>query len=448
MIPLSVSDVVSAAKGRLIGEASLLDASITDVVIDSRLALPGTLFVPIMGERLDGHQFIDAARKKGALLTLSDRPLDEGPYILVSDTLAALQDIARFYRSLFPIPVVGVTGSVGKTSIKEMVAAVLGERFCVHKTQGNFNNQTGLPLTVFTMDHSHEVSVVEMGTNHFGEIDRLARIVRPSVCLLSNIGVAHIEFFGSREGIFKGKTEMLDHMSPSGAIIVNGDDDLLATIPGATRYGFSDSCHIRAVELSEEGLSGTSFTVISGYESLRMKVPSPGKHMVLNALAAVAVGQSLGMSLAELQKGVESFVSPAGRMDIRRTARFTVLDDAYNANPSSAMAAIDVLETVPGRRVCILGDMLELGKDSEEFHEVVGMYAAMHGIDLILCVGPNSEKTFLGALELAPHKVRYFETQQSLLSMLPGLLEQGDTVLVKASRGMHLEDTVKWILSL
>lgn len=448
MIPVLLSDAVSACGGRFVGDPALLAESICDVCIDSRAVTPGALYVPIAGERFDGHTFIPSAREKGAVCVLTAKALEEPPYILVDDTLLGLQKLAAWYRSLFDIPVVGITGSAGKTSIKEMVAAVLSIRFSVLKTKGNLNNQTGVPLTVFRLDRTHEAAVIEMGTNHFGEIRALSAVVQPTICLFSNIGVAHIEFFGSREGILKGKAEMIEHMRPGGSVIVNGDDDMLIRLPDTVRYGLGESNDVRGIDLQDLGLDGTAFTALCGGASLRMTVPAPGKHMVHNALAAIAVGRALGMALPELRDGVESFVAPAGRMDIKKTPRFTVLDDTYNANPPSVMAAIDVLESVGGRRVCVLGDMLELGRQSDEFHEVVGMYAAIHGIDLIVCVGPNSEQTFLGVHALAPHRARYFETQETLLSILPLLLRDGDTVLVKASRGMHLERTVELLMGL
>ena len=448
MKPVQFREILSACGGTYYGDAALLDTVPTDIVIDSRVATPGSLYIPIVGERFDGHEFIDNAREKGSVLVLSAKPLESEPYILVEDTLRALHAIASWYRDLFPIPVVGLTGSVGKTSTKEMIASVLSARYNVMKTIGNKNNETGVPLTLFTLDESHEVAVVEMGTNHFGEIGRLAAMAKPQICVFTNIGVAHIENFGSREGILKGKTEMLAHMQAGGTVIVNGDDDMLATIPGAFRFGFSEACDLRAVDVLDQGLDGVSFTACYKGKEARAHVPSPGLHSVSNALAAIAVGLTLHMGLEELAEGVGAFAAPPGRMNIKQTPRFRILDDTYNANTVSMMAAVDVLEKVQGRKVCILGDMLELGRESAEHHEVLGMYAAMHGIDLIICVGPESESMFLGAIDIAPRRARYFETQKNLLSILPDLVRDGDTILVKASRGMHLEETVQFLMNL
>lgn len=445
MLSYTLNEICAACGGTFYGDPALLDTAVSDIVIDSRRAGPGTLYVPVIGERFDGHRFIDSARENGAICTVSQHPLDDEPYILVQDALDALQDIALGYRRKFSIPVIGVTGSVGKTSTKEMLSAVLGTHFRVVKTVGSENNQTGVPLTVFRFDQGDEIAIVEMGTNHFGEIERLSRVAEPTVCLFTNIGVAHIEFFHSREGILKGKMEMLSHMRSGGKIVVNGDDDMLVQIPDALRVGFCEGCALRATELMDFGLDGMAFTVEYGGRSVRMRVPSPGKHSVQNALAAIGVGLSLGLSLEQLAVGVEAYVPPKGRMSMIKTARYTLLDDSYNANPNSVMAAIDVLERVQGRRVCILGDMLELGEQAGEYHEVVGMYAAMHGIDAILCVGPNSEQMFMGALELAPQRARYFETVETLIDILPELLCDGDTILVKASHGMRLDRIVQML---
>lgn len=446
MEPMTLREIVEASLGRYAGDEALLDTLVPDVVIDSRLAKDGALYVPIQGERFDGHDFIDAARETGAACVLTERPLRAPPYVLVPSALDALQRIAAYYRHQFSIPIIALTGSVGKTSTKEMIASVLSRQFSVLKTQGTMNNQTGVPLTLFQLNHNHDVAVIEMGTNHFGEIAALAKMTSPTICLLINIGVAHIEFFGSRPGILKAKTEMLPYLRTGGKTIVNNDDDMLATLPNVMRYGTGEDCDLRAAGIAEYGLDGMSFTALYGAESVPVHVPSPGQHAVSNALAAMAVGLTLGMSLSALAEGLAAYVPPAGRMNITRTKRFTVLDDSYNANPISVMAAIDVLEKAEGRRVCILGDMFELGEQTDDYHEVAGMYAAMHGMDLILCVGPLSEQLFLGAHAIAPLRARYFETQESLLSILPGLLEDGDTILVKASRGMRLEETVKSLL--
>lgn len=438
-------EILEACHGEYHGDPAILDLPAADIVIDSRNATPGSLYVPIIGENHDGHAFLDAARQNGAVLVLSDRPLASGPYILVSDTRNALQAIASCYRDKFTIPFIGLTGSAGKTSTKEMIASVLSSRYSVCKTPVNWNNETGVPLTLFLLEEHHEVAVIEMGTNHFGEIDRLSAMVKPDICLLINIGLAHIESFGSREGILRGKTEMLSHMQPNGHVVVNGDDDLLRTIPGALRYGLDEQNDVRATEIDPHGLLGTSFCVSYQGNSCKTNVPTPGIHSVSNALAAVSVGLLLGMELSELAASVSEVSTLAGRMHQVSTPNYTIIDDSYNANPTSMQAAIDVIAALPGRRVCILGDMRELGPASPRLHEEVGRYAAQSGVEQILCVGADSESMFRAAQEVAPDIARFFSSQESLLAVLPSFLHKGDTILVKASRGMHLEKTVQFL---
>jgi len=254
------SEIVSACGGAYVGDPALLNQAVKSIVINSDLAQPGSLFIPIIGEKHDGHKFIPAARERGASLVLTDRALEREPYILVPDTLAAMHAIAKRYREKFTIPVIGLTGSAGKTSTKDMVAAALSAKFNVIKTQGNLNNETGAALTIFTLEETHEVAVVELGTNHFGEIGRIAAFVQPDFGLFTNIGLAHIENFGSREGIFQGKTEMLPYLRAGGRVIANGDDDLLCTIPDALFYGLGESCAVRGTEIEDLLLGGMNFT--------------------------------------------------------------------------------------------------------------------------------------------------------------------------------------------
>ncbi|MCE5189711.1 MAG: UDP-N-acetylmuramoyl-tripeptide--D-alanyl-D-alanine ligase [Eubacteriales bacterium] len=441
-------EILSACGGEYVGDPALLFKAATGIVIDSRNAVPGSLYVPIIGENHDGHAFIPAARANGASLVLSDRELQDPPYILVANTLFALQAIAARYRSLFSIPVVGLTGSAGKTSTKDMVAAALGAHFSVLKTQGNLNNETGAPLTLFSLEESHEVAVVEMGTNHFGEIDRIAAMVRPDICLFTNIGYAHIENFGTREGIFRGKTEMLKYMRPGGHIVANGDDDFLVQLPDAMLYGLGAHCNVLGTEIEDLLLDGMNFSVTYFNQQKRMHVPALGLHSVYNALAAVSVGLLLGMRLDEIASGIETYLPLPGRMNVVKLSRYTVIDDTYNANPTSVQASVDVLAKCSGRRVCILGDMRELGRESARLHEEIGVYTANSGADLLLFVGTESIRMCEGASKSARNRAHYFETQEALIAELPNWIQPGDTILVKASRGMHLENTVKALLAL
>lgn len=446
MKPLLFSEIVAATGGAYYGNPALLSQTVSDVVIDSKKAVAGALFVPIIGEKHDAHQFIPNARENGASLVVTDRMLEREPYLLVPNTLAALHDIAKCYREKFTIPVIGLTGSVGKTSTKDMVAAALSARYNVMKTQGNLNNETGAALTIFSLEEEHQVAVVEMGTNHFGEIGRIASFVQPTHCLFTNIGLAHIENFGSREGIFRGKTEMLPYMQAGGRVIANGGDDMLCTIPDAMLYGLGNACSVRGSEIEDLVLRGMNFTANYEHERFRMHVPALGVHSVYNALAAVSVGLLLGMQLSEIASGLESYRPLPGRMNVHECARYTVIDDTYNANPTSMQSSLDVLKQCKGRRVAILGDMFELGEAAPKMHEDIGRYAASLGIEQIYCVGNQSKRMYSAAYGVSPASTHYFETQEELIRELPALVLQGDVILVKASRGMKLEQTIAQLL--
>ena len=373
-------------------------------------------------------------------MSISDTEVP-APHIRVNDTVLAYQNAAKLHRERFDIPVVCITGSVGKTTTKEMVKAVLETTLNTHATVGNLNNQTGVPTTVLAINETHQVSVMELGTNHFGEIDAIARVAQPTICLFTNIGEAHIEFFGSREGIFRGKTEMLRHMRPGGTIVANGDDEYLRTIPNALTYGFSEGVTARAVDLCEHGLDGLSFTAELFGKRLPVRLSVAGKHMVLNALAALLVAHTLGVPDENALFALEAFRPDEGRAGVVRTARFTLIDGSYNCNPTSMEAALDVLKTAGGRKVCIFGDMLELGPDAPVFHARIGAYAKRCGIDRMITVGSLAKNAAFDPQDA-------YETADALIERLPALLQDGDTVLVKASYGMHLKAVVDAIKAL
>ena len=443
----TLQDAVNAVKGTYTGDPALLKETVKSVSIDSRTIEPGALFVAIKGERFDGHSFIPDVLKKGALAVISQQPA-EGSVILVEDTLEAYQALAAYYRSLFEIPFVGITGSVGKTTTKELVSTVLSKHFNTHKNMGNLNNQTGVPQTLFRLEESHEAAVIEMGTNHFGEIDRLAKMVQPNLCVMTNIGESHIEFLGSKEGILKAKSEMFAHMREGGSIIVNGDDPLLRTLIGKHQnlvtYGLGDNCDFYATDLKEDGLTGTTFTAHHGEEKIELYLPAPGRYMVQNALCAMAVGHTLGMSHEEIRKGIADFLPTSGRMHVIKKDSLTIINDAYNANPTSMAASIETACKTEGRTVLILGDMFELGANERDYHRQMGELAASHKADLLLCVGKLSFEMYMGATAKGCRSM-YFGNKDVLLRELPELLEDGDTVLIKASHGMHLEEVADWL---
>lgn len=440
----TIAEATALVGGSFVGDTALLDAPIESLSIDTRTLQPEALYVPVRGEVFDGHRFIPQAMEQGAVCTLSevDTPY---PHIRVQNSVAAFQTLAARYRERFDIPVVGITGSAGKTTTKELVRDVLSTTYNVHATAGNLNNQTGVPQVLFGLTSETECAVVEMGTNHFGEIDALAAMTQPTICLFTNIGEAHLEFFGSRAGIFKGKTEMLPHMRPGGTVVANGDDDFLSTIPNALFYGLGENCPVRGENLVSHGLEGTEFTLRINDKTYPACIHTPGIHAVYNALAAAAVGSVLHVPVENILAAIAAFVPAGNRQAIEKLSRCTLINDVYNANPASMAAALKVLAQAEGRRVCILGDMGELGSASAEGHVRMLELAIELGIETILAVGPRMTTA---AQTLAPKaNLLAFPTQTDLLSALPNLLQPGDTILTKASRSMHLETTATAIRS-
>ena len=447
---LTLRNITRACQGTYHGDESLLDREVAGVTIDSRKVEKDYLFVAINGERFNAHQFIPDTIEKGALCVVSHEDLGDTdyPYILVEATGQALLDIAKLYRDSFDVKVVGITGSVGKTSTKEMIASVLAQKYNVHKTQGNFNNECGLPLTIFEMNEEHQVSVLEMGINHFGEMRKLSTVASPDICVITNIGVAHLEFLKTREGIMQEKTQMFQDMKPGGSVVLNGDDPLLSTI-GPVKgsdpifYGLDlDKNAVYATDVEPLGLKGTSCTIHLPEGSFSCVVPIPGIHMVSNALAGSAVGSKLGLTTEEIKRGIESLPSIPGRNHIIQTDRLILLDDCYNANPVSMKASLDVLNMGIGRKVAVLGDMGELGPDYAALHRSVGEYAAEIGIDLVCAIGPMSKEIAEGAASDGT-KALWFETKADFLAQTKDILKDGDNVLIKASHGMEFPEIVE-----
>ena len=432
-----------------------IDIEAEDIVADSRQAVEGSVFAAIPGERVDGHRFIPDVFAKGALGVICEKEPEnfEGCCIKVRSTLQALKDIAEMYLRIVNIPVVGITGSVGKTSTKEMIASVLSTKYNVLKTAGNFNNELGLPLTVFGIRQEHEIAVLEMGISHFGEMHRLAKIARPDVCVITNIGDCHLEFLGDRAGVLKAKTEIFDFLKEDGKIILNGNDAMLAkvtNVEGITpvRFGFvkdGAAPSYYADELEEKGLEGTAFTLHTPAGSIRAQVKVPGEHMVMNALAGAAVGEAFGLDLEMIRSGLEAFTPVAGRFRQIRTDRYTIIDDCYNANPVSMKASLRALGMAGGgRKVAIVGDMAELGPDEVRFHKETGAFAAECGLDLILGAGELTKALLEeAAADNKDLEVHHFADAKALTASLPDLLKDGDTILVKASHCMGFSEIVE-----
>ena len=446
---LTVENINRVCQGCYHGPDDILKTEVTAISTDSRKIEAGSLYVPIVGARVDGHSFIGDVMEKGALLTLSEKDLGEVsfPWIQVASSLQAVKDIAEEYLKILKVPVVGISGSVGKTSTKEMIASILEVRFNVLKTLGNFNNELGLPLTVFRLRPEHEIAVLEMGISDFGEMTRLARIARPKVGVITNIGWCHLEFLKSRDGIFKAKTEMLDFIQPGGSIIVNGDDDKLCQLKSThgiepTFFGLSEDYPVWADEIEHLGLKGMRCRIHAYGETADVTIPLPGQHMVYNALCGTAVGHAFGMKLSEICRGIENLQSLSGRFNILDLSDKTVIDDCYNANPVSMKASLEVLQMGSGRKVAILGDMGELGSDEVSLHEEVGSFINGLDIDVLYTVGKLT-KSLSEKADKPELKKEHFENLDAFMAVLSEKVKAGDTILVKASHFMAFENIVE-----
>ncbi len=450
---MTLPRIAEACNGRLMNSAGYDGREIAGAVLDSRQVAKDYLFIATVGERVDGHSFINEVFQKGALAVLCEKaPTDSaGPYILVENSLTALKELAAWYRRQLNIKVVGITGSVGKTSTKEFISSVLAQKYQVLKTEGNYNNEVGLPLTILKIREEHEIAVLEMGISNFGEMHRLTGIAKPDIAVITNIGQCHLENLGSRQGILKAKTEIFDSMDENGRVCINGDDDMLATIKEMKgskpiRFGLNKDNDLYADQVISHGLFGSTCNIHSKDMLIPARVPLPGGHMVLNALAATAVGTLLGLTGDEIKAGVEAVKPTGGRSNILRKEDLTIIDDCYNANPVSMKAAIDLLNMADTRRVAILGDMGELGERELALHREVGRYAASSGLEVLVCVGKLSRQMYEGAAEAFTGTLLYYETREALIEALPSIVKKNDTILVKASHFMEFDHIVKALL--
>lgn len=454
------------------------DTLVDSVVLDSRIVTEGGVFVATVGERVDGHKFIPQVFGKGAVLVITEKTPERvelesgvlasewGSYLLVEDSFKALKAIAEFYRNKLTIPVIGITGSVGKTSTKEFIAGVLAEKYKVLKTEGNFNNEVGVPLTLLRIRDEHECAVVEMGISDFGEMHRLSKMARPNICVITNIGQCHLENLKSREGILKAKTEIFDFMAENGEVCLNGEDDMLCTVKevqGKATHFFglngAEGQSVYASDIVNKGLWGSEAVLHMPEGELPVQVTLPGRHMVMNAAAAACVAGLLGLDGEQIAAGLAKIQPVGGRNNLLRLEKYTVIDDCYNANPVSMEAALDLLALADTYRVAVLGDMFELGENSDALHAGVGAYAVHSDADCVLCVGENSRHMYEGAVKAAEalmieqqntkeQKIYHFADRDTLLQMLreqTDLLPEGCTILVKASHGMHFEEVVAFL---
>ena len=417
---------------------------------DTRSLQPGQLFIALQGVR-DGHDYIPAAIAKGAAAVLCSRKVGDYPAILVKDPRTALGDIAREALKRIGAKVVAVTGSVGKSTTKEMIAAVLSGTFRVSKTPANHNNDIGMPMAVLDMPEDTEVAVLEMGMNHFREIAYLSCIAHPDVAVIINVGTAHIEFLGTQQGIRQAKLEILEGMTPQGMLLLNGDDTMLRCLDVTpkqriTYFGASEGCDVRALDVSQKG-GVLRFTVEAGRLTFPVEMKLEGEHYVADALAAVTVGLKLGVHPDKIRQQLDAFQNMSGRQEIFEAKGCTIINDCYNAGPESMAAALNVLGNRPGRHIAVLGDMLELGDCAQAEHYKIGRIAAEKA-DMVFAFGPHAGRVLDGTITggMPENMGRAFDSREELVTALRRAVKPGDVILFKGSHGMHLEKVLEAFL--
>ena len=444
MMPCTAREICAAVGGTLLQDSG---APVTGVTTDSRAVQPGQLFIPLVGERFDGHAYISKALDGGAagcLTAAAPETLLPGKlYIQVVDTRLALKALASWYRDKFDLPVVQVTGSAGKTTTKEMIASVLSQRYNTLRTEGNFNNDIGAPLTLLRLMPEHQAAVIETGMNHFGEIRYLGDMVRPDIAVITNVGDAHIENLGNtRQGILRAKCEIFENLTPEGIAVLNGDDELLNTVTlpqTILRCGVDDGCGVRVTDIDDRGLEGVACTVSIEGEHYRLTTSAPGRYMIYPMAMAAAIGRRLGLTGEEIAAGVAAYTTVGSRMHlIRLPGERLVIDDCYNANPQSMAEGLRMLAASPARhRVAVLGDMGELGQLTAQAHRDMGALTRRLGLTAV-AVGEK-----MHALTETDPQAQWFATVEEAMPTIRQLFTPGTAVLVKASHAMHFERIVK-----
>ena len=451
MIKMKTEEIASACHGVANGSAE-----VDSVVIDNREAKPGSLFVAIKGERLDGHEFVKAAEDAGAAAALVSRDVDCNiPLIKVQDTGKAFLNLANHYRKKFDIPIVGLTGSVGKTTTKEMIWNVLGAKFNAYKTQGNLNNEIGVPRVLLGLEKEHTAAVIEMGMNHKGEISRLTAAVQPTMAVITGVGVSHIENLGSREGILAAKLEIVEGLPDGATLILNADNDMLSTVTEETlgnrvvikRFGIETKADITAEDIVYNDNS-TNFTACILGEKFDVTIPTTGVHNVYDALAALLVGHELGIDNESVAKALLLYEPSGMREKTEIVNGVTLIEDCYNASPDSVKALSETLK-IKGengrRKIAVIADMLELGSYSEKAHSDCGRFLADAGVDMLLTYGTLSKYTAESAKKNGVIRVFDFDDKKELANHLCQILKPGDVVAFKGSRGMKLEEVIETV---
>ena len=448
MEDLTIYEIVKAVNGSYGYPSTEI---VSNVSTDTRKITPGSVFIAIKGERFDGHDYVKKAAELGAVAAITERPVEGVKCIIVDNTKKALLDLASYYRSRFSPILVGITGSVGKTTTKEMTALVLSGKYLTLKTEGNFNNEIGLPHTIFNLTSEHKAAVIEMGMSDFGEISALSLTARPSIAVITNIGYSHIENLGSREGILKAKLEILDGTTSDSPLILNGDDDMLSKLKDEVNrdivyYGIENSnVDVRATDIvMENGI--TTFTITFWGKTISAKINCVGMHNVLDALAAFCVGIMAEIHPTNIVESLSQFVPSGLRQSIVKKGEQTIIIDCYNASPDSMRASLAVLSELKpmanGSRIAVLGDMLELGSMSPKLHEAVGDYVAESKADILVCYGNDAKYIQARAQQRGFKNSRYFDNKEEVVSYLKSIIKSNDLLLFKASRGMKLEEII------
>lgn len=462
---MTIKHLLVATNGVFVGDDSFLNNKITGANINSKEIKKNELFIPLKGSKFDGHDYIEDAIKNGALISLSEKKLENPtfPYIIVNDCRKAFLDIAAYYRKSLNIKIIAVTGSVGKTSTKEMIASVLSTQYKVLKTKGNLNNDLGLPMSILSIKPYHEVAVLEIGINHFGEMDVLGSVAKPDIAIITNIADCHLENLIDRAGVYKAKSELFNHLASNKSIIIlNGDDGILGQIDKISNYkimkfGLSNENDVYASNIKELGLKGIEGCLHIYKSQASFTLNKSGLHSIYNMLCASCVASILNISIDKIIKGANSNTPLPGHGLIINTPKFTILDESYNANPASMHACLNMLEKTQGRKIAILGDMGELGESEKDLHKQLGLFIATKNIDILICVGKLSKHIIYATNKAEEErkddshettqktKCFYFETKTELYKNIHSILLPGDNILVKSSHFMHFEEIVSYL---
>lgn len=451
MLELNLQEIVKATKGVLLKEADVKE--IKAVSTDTRKIEEGTMFIALKGENFNGNNYVLEAFNKGAKIAIVDEVKcdlnelkEDVALIKVQNTGRALMDLAKFYREKLGLKVVGITGSAGKTSTKDLVAAVLSDKYKVFKTKGNFNNEIGLPLMILELDSTYDVAILEMGMRGLGQIKELAEIASPDLGIITNIGISHIEILKTRENILKAKMEIATFFDKNNTLVVCGNDDFLGSLPSAeykiVKTGVGENFKIGAKNIALEELS-SKFTVYDGEKEEEFSLDMPGEHNISNLMLGIAIAKELGVSFEEMKRGLNNIEATSMRLELIKKDGFSILNDCYNSSPVAVKSAIDVMKNIEGkRRIAVLGTMRELGHKSEEAHEEIGKYAKENGIEKVLCLGDFSENIKEGYGE----GCTVYENKEELIKDLLNIICDRDIILVKASRSLKFEEITKALL--